>query len=102
MVQGFNRGFIFLKLSLELVVVVKVAILAFAFSINKPIGMWASVGVAVSAKFVVAVIAHALGVMLLVFVRTLNYFHCLALNAVGRGNRLLLVIVTSLRITIWF
>jgi len=40
----------------------------------------AGVGVAISSVFVIAVIAHAFGVVLLIFVRALNNFHGLSFS----------------------
>jgi hypothetical protein len=63
--------------------------------------MWAGIGVAVSAVLVITVIAHTLGIVLLVFVRALNYLHGLALEASLRGLSLGIfpLLVESLRIT---
>jgi hypothetical protein len=63
--------------------------------------MWAGIGVAVSAVLVITVIAHTLGIVLLVFVRALNYLHGLALEASLRGLCLGIfpLLVESLRIT---
>lgn len=42
--------------------------------------MWAGVSITVSSVLVVAVVAHALGVVLLVFVRALDDLHGLSLS----------------------
>lgn len=63
-----------------LVVLVKVAVLALALSVHKAVRVNASVGEAVSSVFVIAVVAHALGVVLLGFVRALNDLHGLSLS----------------------
>jgi hypothetical protein len=94
----------FLESSLELVVVIEIAVLAFALSIHESVGMWASIGVAISAVLVIAVIAHTLGIVLLVFVGALNNFHGLALEA-SLGALyfgIFPLLVESFRITNWF
>lgn len=61
----------FLHSALLLVVIVEVAILAFSFGIDESIGMRASICKAVSSILVVAMVAHPLGIVLLIFVRAL-------------------------------
>lgn len=65
--------------------------------------MWASIGVTISTVLVITVIAHTLGIVLLVFVRALNDLHCLALEASLRGLcfGIFLLLVESFRITNW-
>jgi len=65
--------------------------------------MRAVIGIAVSAVLVITVIAHALGIVLLVFVRALNDLHGLALEASLRclGHGIFPLLVDTFRITNW-
>lgn len=74
----FNGGVAFLHSSLEFIVVVQVAILAFAFRIDESIRVRASIGIAISAILMIAVVAHTFSIMLLVFVRAFHDFHGLS------------------------
>lgn len=83
------------------VIVIEIAILALSFSIHKSIGMRASIGVAISTIFVVAMIAHTFRVVLLGSMRAHEYFHALAFE-IGftiLGILLSIIIVASLRVT---
>ena len=66
--------------------------------------MGAGVCIAVSTVLVVAMIAHALGVVLLILMRAHDDLHGLALHLAGlkRNTQSVLDVVTSLRITNWF
>ena len=66
--------------------------------------MRASIGVAISAVLVITVIAHTLGIVLLVFVGALNDFHGLTLEA-SLGALcfgIFPLLAESFRITNWF
>lgn len=65
--------------------------------------MRAVIGIAVSAVLVITVIAHTLGIVLLVFVRALYDLHGLALEASLRGLRrgIFPLLVEAFRITNW-
>jgi hypothetical protein len=69
----------FLLSSLFLVVVVQVTILALSFGIYESVSMRAVSGITVSSILVITMIAHALCIMLLVFVRAFHDFHSFSL-----------------------
>jgi hypothetical protein len=54
--------------------------LAFSFGIDEAVCVWTGVGVALSTILMVAMIAHALRIMLLIRVRTLENLGCLSLD----------------------
>lgn len=91
----------FIESSLELVVLIEIAVLTFALSIHESVSMRAGIGVTCSAVLVITVIAHTLGIVLLVFVRALNDLHGLALKAYLRGMCFCFfpLLVKSFRIT---
>lgn len=68
-----GNGDIFLHSALDFVVVVQVAVLALALCIDQAVWVWACIGIALAAILVVAMIAHPLGVVLLVQMRALQY-----------------------------
>lgn len=82
--RSFVRDFSFIWLllffvhsSFLLVIIIQIAVLAFTFGIHKPISVGASISITVSSILVIAVITHALSVMLLVLVRAFHDLHCL-------------------------
>ena len=95
-------GYIFLQSSFELVIVIKIAILTLSFGIYEPISVRTCIGVTVSSVFMITVVAHALRVVLLIFVRAFNNFHCFAFEWILLCKFCcLFVLVTYLRITNW-
>lgn len=77
-------GIILLHASLKLIVVIEVAILALAFSIGWSVSVWAGINLNVPAVLMVAMIAHTLCIVLLVFVRASIDIHCLSLKLRSR------------------
>jgi hypothetical protein len=71
-------SYIFFESSLELVIVIKIAILTLSFGVDESVSVRTSIGVAVSTIFVVAVVTHAFGIVLLIFVRAFHDLHCFA------------------------
>lgn len=61
---------LFLGAALLLVVLVEIAILAFALGVCWPVSMRAGLDLKVAAILVIAVVAHALGIVLLILVGT--------------------------------
>jgi len=76
-VNALESGELLLLLdaALLLVVVVQIAILAFALRVGGSVGVRAGIDLEVAAILVIAVVAHALSVVLLVLVRTPYHFH---------------------------
>ena len=71
--------------SFFLVIVVQIAVLALPFGIDQSIGMGAISGITVPSILVIAVVAHAFGVVFLVFMRTFQNFHSFPLGILEQG-----------------
>lgn len=63
---------IFLHSALDLVIVIEVAVLALALRIDQAVCVRACIGITLAAILVVAMIAHALGIVLLIRVGALQ------------------------------